>query len=182
MTTFAIVRGFSDLVRACKEMGFFLSAAWKLQEKDRFGPPLLGIWLHPRMVAWPADEPTLGSRDDSEPQIRVVESTSLAGIWTLCRLQKAGGDGAGISRQQLLDWLTAAGEAHCGVDGVGKFIPVFQQRAPHARVKMEAERLRQRFPEHALPPLFLNPATGHFVHLAPVVREGKDASLSYLVL
>lgn len=169
MSVFAIVRDAADLAAACRRLGELLSQG-RQRSPERPTERLLGIWVD---AALAADVPAVMSVAGSIPvqQLRIIESTGLDGVWTLCRCESLGPVST-VSRELLVQALTAASER----DGHGVFIPVFGADAPPAQVRGELERLRNAGPGRIGAPLFQDPASGA---LAPACsRRLPDAHRS----
>jgi len=166
MTSFAVLRSLDDLARARREFGVFFSMVHRQRPSAWHAESFLGIWMNARMLD---SAPSCFSQQTGQAgawRQRVVQNTSLAGIWTIYCLQPNDGDTAIEPRRQLLECMIA----ECGAEG--QFVPVFSHNTDHALAVSESARLQEAYPGRVLPPLHLDAARGLLVHLRVVAPAG----------
>ncbi len=167
MESLAILRSADDLSRTCDDLTEFFAFLRRQESGAPFSADgLLGIWIDRQMAALPPAElaPVV---DGAGRPIRIVESVSLAEVWTLCRL--AVGEGDRLSRRELLEALV---ESSAQEDRPGWFIPIFVEDGGAQGAAAELERLPQKYLRHILEPLCFEPVGGQLVPLRQKV-EGK---------
>ncbi len=163
MDSLAIVRSVEDLPYTCKDLADFFSV---LHRRRSEAEGLLGIWIDPQMATMPPEVLAAADQGSGRP-IRVMESVSLAEVWTLCWLAAAdGGDERRLSRRELLGALLEASRRE-RPEEAGRFIPVFAGDREAAEVAAEMDLLQQHFRRHTREPLLLDLARGRLAPLEP---------------
>lgn len=166
MIAFAVLRSLDDLARARRELGVFLSMVHRQTPAAWHAESFLGIWIHTGMID---SGPICCSQQTGQAgawRQRVVQNTSLSGLWTIYWLQSDDGDTAIELRRQLVECMIA----ECGAEG--QFVPVFSMSKQHALAVSESARLQEAYPGRVLPPLHLDAARGLLVHLRLVAPAG----------
>lgn len=111
------------------------------------GEEILGIWVSSGAgEPWPPGLPDGGGTAGSDP-LRIRESCSLAGVWTLCWLEGPAlgevGD-SGARRLAVLDAL--AGSVSAAAGPAGAFVPVFGEAESPDAIGAALDALRDRYP------------------------------------
>lgn len=153
---FLLVRRFADLQRASEEQVAYLSF---LQRRSGGGVSevLQGIWLDEKGVASLPSVLVLRDAEGAPRTVRVLETTGLNGIWTLCWLEAAART---VTRADLAAaLLDCFGHKATGTAALAaRFIPVFTQDMPECSIRQELRALELRYPGLVLPPIYLDGA------------------------
>ena len=165
MSCFAIVRSRDDLSRAQNEIGALFKIINNLNQPERFCKKLLGIYIYSQIDS--LTQACLSRTNDQpyESRIRIMQITSLSGIWTLCWLESSDRESAAPTRQEILDCLVDV----CGKSiRDGQFLPVFPFNAESKLVQAEMQRMTESHPDRIRAPLFLNRELGLLSRSRPV--------------
>lgn len=151
---FLLVRRFADLQRANKEQLACLSI---LQRRSRGGVSevIQGIWIDEEGVASLPSALVLPDARGARRTVRVLETTGLNGIWTLCRLEAAA---RSVARADLVAALL---DCFCHKETEtaalpARFIPVFTHDTSECSIRLEWRALDLRYPGLVLPPIYLD--------------------------
>lgn len=150
MTSFALLRSKSDLVRTCEELSVLLGYRVK-QTPGSSSTGLLGLWIDPGL---PGDRPlSMPLHEARSFQVRAVTNRST--VWTLYWLDIAlSSSGDPGSRETLLaNLLRASGQSTRKGSPDQLFIPVFGVEES-GRVSREMSRLKAMHPSGVGFPVF----------------------------
>lgn len=162
MSNWLMVRSDADLEAALRQVNDLYS--FRQRGDGTAGNELQGVWIDSAMASLPPTH--LSTLSDSGQKIRfdVTESTGLAGIWLLCRMEAtdpALGDGRCETLAALIDSC-----ARANPQAANQVIPVFSTAVRDWEVQDEMRRLAAiaaKNEVHLLTPCFQDPSTGRYI-------------------
>lgn len=149
-STFMLVRNDACLTRANEDLGVYQSFLRRRVPASGLDT-VQGIWVDEEDVANLPDALVLPDESGARRTVRIEEAAGINGLWMLCWLEAAART---VSRDDLVDALLACFRADDVTTVRARFIPVFADDMPDARVIAEMHVLESRFPGLVLPPLF----------------------------
>lgn len=137
----------------------------------RDGDTLQGIWIDEDGVANLPEALVLPDGTGGQRIVRVIEAAGINGVWMVCWLDASA---ASVSRVDLMEALLES-FGHDGSNATcrARFVPVLYCDTPVDRSKAELQRLRTRYPDIALAPIFQDRSGRLVVPSASVPRGGR---------
>lgn len=138
----------------------------------RDGDTLQGIWVDDDGVANLPEALILPDPSGGQRIVRVIEAAGINGVWMVCWLDATA---ASVSRVDLMEALLES----FGYDGSGatcraRFVPVFYSDTPQDRISVELRRLRTRYPDIVVAPVYQD-RSGRLVEPSAFVpRQGTS--------
>lgn len=161
MSTWLMVRSDPDLDTAWREANALFSAFRQLGGR-KADDELQGIWVDPAMATQPPAELSTLSDSGQKRRFNVLESTGLAGLWLLCRIE-SGDPAYTVSRRDILKALTDS-SAQSDPRALKQMVPVFSTAVEDFEVQAEMQRLAAIAAIKGvslLTPWFQDPFSGH---------------------
>lgn len=138
----------------------------------RDGDTLQGIWVDDDAVANLPEALVLPDGSGGQRIVRVIEAAGINGVWMVCWLDAPA---ASVSRVDLMEALLECfGHDDSSATCRARFVPVFYSDTPEDRIGVELRRLRTRYPDVVLAPVFQDRSGRLVVPSASVPREGTS--------